>query len=138
MAILSFSFKKMSIERKKAPRGKMSIKHNARIEEVDAAKFTVGTQTQQAVRVGFTFTADYSPEIANINLQGELLWVDAPEKVKETLELWSKEQKLPKDAMVPIYNTVLQRSLMQSFSLTKELSLPPPVKLPRFTPDRVQ
>lgn len=133
MAIIGFGFKKISIARDKPASGKVNINHNAKIDSVEEAKFKLGTgQQQEALRVTFTFTADYAPEIANINLQGELLWVDKPEQVKSSLDMWSKKKELPSEALVPIYNTVLQRSIMQSLLLTKEMNLPPPIRMPRI------
>jgi|SRR3989344_9148697 len=136
MAIISFGFKKISIARDKPASGKVNVNHSARIDNVEEAKFSVGAGAKQdALRVAFTFTAEYAPEIANINLQGELLWVDKPEQVKSSLDMWSKSKSLPTETLVPIYNTVLQRSIMQSFLLTKEMNLPPPIRLPRLKPE---
>lgn len=137
MTILGFGFKKISIEREGAIKGKLNINHNASLKTVEKSDVKVGGQ-KTALKISFEFKADYQPDIAKINLQGELLWVDTKENIDSSLKQWEKEKKLPKEAMVPIYNAILHRSIMQSLTLSKDLNLPPPIRLPRLTPENVK
>jgi hypothetical protein len=138
MAILSFGFNKIAVERKGPIKGKLSINHNAKINDVKSAEVKLGTSKQPSIRVSFEYTATYDPGVAQIQLAGELVWVDVQANIDKIMQEWEKTKKLPKETMVPIYNRVLQRSVMQALSLSKELNLPPPIKLPRLNPENVK
>ncbi|MBD3318969.1 hypothetical protein GF342_03600 [Candidatus Woesearchaeota archaeon] len=138
MAILGFGYKKIDFERKGPMKGGAQINHNANITDVQSATIKQGSASRDAARITFEFTANYEPEIASLKFEGELLWVDKPEQVKEALDGWTKDKKLSKEAMVPVYNTIFRRSLTQALIWTNDLNLPAPIRFPKVTAENAK
>ena len=69
--------------------------------------------------------------MAHIILEGDVLFLEKPEKIKEILDDWKKNKKLPNEVAAPILNTALSRCNIESLILSKEVNLPPPIPLPR-------
>ncbi len=133
MAIIGFSFTKISGERLNAPDGKIEINNNATIKDVQPAEFTIGKSKQNGVRFIFQFSSMYNPSVANIELTGEVLYLDEPKKVAEILKSWKKKEKLSKELLAEVLNTAMAKSNIEALILSKELNLPPPLQLPRIS-----
>jgi len=131
MAVVGFGFTKINVERKNKVTGKVEIKNNAAINSVEKEELTLGDIKQDALKFGFSFTVKYEPDMANIILEGEVLWVEKKEGIDAAIKQWKKEKKIKPEIMTPVLNAVLQKSNMQALILAKELNLPPPIPLPR-------
>ena len=57
--------------------------------------------------------------------------MDDSKKVKQILDDWKKDKRLPKDIMTGILNTILNRSNVQALILSQDVNLPPPIQLPK-------
>ena len=53
-------------------------------------------------------------------------------KVKEVLDGWKKDKKLPKEIMTTILNSVLTKCNIQALILSEQINLPPPIPLPKL------
>ena len=65
-----------------------------------------------------------------IFLGGHILVMEESPKVKQILEDWKKDKKLPKELMSQILNTILAKCNIKALGLTQEVNLPPHIKLP--------
>ena len=134
MGILGFNFLKMNAERLSAPVGKIQISNNASIKDITEAEFNFGPKSKQSgIRFTFQFTSQYSPNIATIELAGELLYSADAKKCKEILSAWKKKEKLSQDVLTEVLNLIMMRCNVEALLLSKELNLPPPIQLPRIT-----
>lgn len=133
MPVVGFGFTKLSVERKNKITGQVNIKNNTAITSVEKDEISLGTQNQPVLKFGFNFGLKYEPEMANIVLEGEVIWADKPDKIESTLKEWEKEKKVGPTIMTPVLNTVLQKCNIQALILSKDLNLPAPIQLPKVS-----
>ena len=131
MAVVGFNFTKILVEKKTAIKGKVDIKNNVSVKDVESADFSLGTAKQNALKFTFEFTSDYSPSVGQIMLIGDLLYMDQSSKQEEVLKNWKKSKQVPKETMGEILNTVLMRCNIEALILSRDVNLPPPVQLPK-------
>ena len=137
MTIVGFNFTKISIERKGEPKGRVDINNNISIKDVVAANFGLGKTKEKGVRISYEFTSNYNPDIAEILIAGDVLFIG--EENDEILKGWKKDKKMPKEIMKDLLNTIMMRCSVESMILTKDLNLPPPIPFPRLqesTPEK--
>ena len=129
MSIIGFNFEKIMIERKGKINSQLKIKNNLSIVNVEQEKLNL-TSSGDVLKFDFEYTADYEPKVGKISLEGHILVMDDPKRVKEVLGGWKKDKKLPKEMMPQILNTVLAKCNIKALGLTQEVNLPPHIKLP--------
>ena len=131
MTIVGFNFTKIYVERMGSPKGKINIKNNVGIKNVEEADLSLGKSKQSGLRFVFEFTSNYEPKIGEITLTGEVLYLADDKTVKEVLKGWKKDKKVQKDITAAVLNTVLQKSNIQALMLARDINLPPPIPLPK-------
>jgi hypothetical protein len=131
MAIVGLNFKRMLIERKSSAKGKMNIKNNVSIKNVEKTSLALGKDKQDGLRFEFEFTSDYEPEIGSIVINGDVVDIRDAKVVEETVNAWNKDKKVAPEVMTPILNTVLSKCNIQAIILSKDMSMPPPVPMPK-------
>jgi hypothetical protein len=129
MSIVGFNFEKIMVEKKNKVNSNLKIKSNLSITNLEQEKLNL-TSAGDILKFNFEYSVDYEPEVGKILLNGNLLYMEEPEKVKTILADWKKDKKLPKPLMAQIFNTILAKSNIKSLSLTQEVNLPPHIKLP--------
>ena len=80
----------------------------------------------------FEFVANYEPKLGVMSMNGFLTFFDKPEKIKEIVDGWKKDKKVPKDIMSTVLNTVLSRCNVEALIFAREVNLPPPIPLPKI------
>jgi hypothetical protein len=133
MTIIANNFTKIIVEKKGSAKGKISISNNVSIDSVEKTELAVGSSKQSALKFKFEFVSKYEPKVGEIILDGELLFLEKPEKVTAIAEEWKKSKKVPKEVMAPLLNSILTKCNIEALLLSREISLPPPVQLPRVT-----
>ena len=131
MAIIGFNFTKMHIERKAPVTGKISVKNNVAIKDVEKKDFNLGKSKQVGLQFLFEFTVDYEPKIADIILEGEVIDLQEEKRADAIIKEWKKSKKLEPAIMTNILNTVLGKANIQALILSKDMNLPPPIPLPK-------
>ena len=131
MMIVGFNFNKIDVEKKEMVKGKISISNNVSIKNIEQKDLDFGKEKQNALKFIFEFNSKYEPNVGDIILGGDVLFVGEAKKTKEILDNWKKDKKVPKDVMTSILNTVLTRCNIQALILSQEVNLPPPVPLPK-------
>ena len=131
VGIIGFNLNKIEVERSLQVKGKISIKNNVQFTDVQKADFFLGKSKQEALRFTFEYTSTYEPKAGKVLLKGDLVAVDDAEKVKEVVDSWKKNKKVPKEVMVPVLNSILSKCNVQTIILTKEVNLPPPIPMPK-------
>lgn len=132
MAIVGFNFEKISAEKKDAIKGKIDIKNNVSIDNVDEKKISFGSDKQKVLSFTFEFTSKYDPEVALIRLVGDVLYMEEAKKAKDIIDGWRKDKRLPKDIVPSILNAILNKCHIQALFLSEQINLPPPVQLPKL------
>lgn len=134
MAVIGLNFTKMSVEKKENAKGKLSIKNDVALKDVKKEAFVFGDSKRDGLKFVFNFVTNYNVDndsVATIDLVGEIIAIEKPEIVKSILAQWKKDKKLDVPLMASVLNHALSKSYVQALLLSKELSLPSPMPLPR-------
>jgi|TARA_B100001971_G_C18239404_1_gene569678 hypothetical protein len=131
MTILGFNFTKIDVQRKEAIKGKLNIKNNVSIKDVQEVDLPVGKEKQKVLKFMFEFVSDYEPKAGAILLGGDLMYMEELKKINKILAEWKKEKSIPKEVMTPLLNTILTRCNIQALILSQQVNLPPPIPLPK-------
>ena len=132
MAIVAFNFTKINVEKKKSVDGKINITNNVTITDVQAAHLSLGKNKQEGLRFSFEFNSKYEPGVGHITLKGDVVSIESDENTKKILDDWKKDKKIKKEHIEHILNQVLSKCNIQALILSKDINLPPPIKLPRI------
>ncbi|MFC1732644.1 hypothetical protein ACFL6I_20265 [candidate division KSB1 bacterium] len=132
MAIVGFSFTKISAEKNSAAKGKIGIKNNVSIKEVEKTDLHLGTAKQTGLKIKYEYKSVYEPKMGEILLQGEVLDLEDEKIIQDVLKGWKKNKKLPDGLMTLVINSILTRCNIQALIMSKELALPPPIPLPKM------
>ncbi len=131
MAIVGFNLEKISVEKKAPVKGvNIDVKNNVTIKEIAQKELSYGDEKRDGLKFAFEYAAVYSPDIGNITIHGNVLYLASNKKSKEILKMWEKEQKLTKEIAPEILNTILMRCSIKTLNLAQEVNLPPNISLP--------
>ena len=131
MAIVGFSFTKISAEKKSAPTGKISVKNNITVKDVEKTDLFLGSAKQPGIKIIYEFKSVYEPKMGEIVLQGEILDIEDEKIIQDVLKGWKKDKKLPDGLMNMVVNSILGRCNIQALIMSKELNMPPPIPMPK-------
>ena len=130
MAILSFGFNKINVERKTKNTKQVNISSGLKILSVEESN-AIKDATQKAFAITFQFDVNYEPDLGSINLEGELLYLAPTEIATKISDSWKKGKSLPQEVGVVIFNRILQQCNVEALILSREINLPAPIQLPK-------
>ncbi len=133
MPVVGLAFNKIVVEKHNPVKGKVQVNNNVTVKDVEKTDLNIGSSKQGALKFHFEFNAKYEPKIADITMVGFLTFFEKPDAVKEILDSWKKDKKIPKEVMSSVLNTVLSRCNVEAMLLAREVNLPPPIPLPKVT-----
>lgn len=131
MTIIGCNFTKLLVEKKKPLHGKISIKNNIAITNVEETNFMLGKNKEKGLRYMFEFTSVYEPNSAAINIAGEVLELREEKDAAKIIKEWNKSKKLG-DLGLHVINIAWTKSNIQALLLSKEIGLPAPIPLTKF------
>jgi len=134
MVVFGINVNKMFIEKKKNLEKGMQVNTNIKILNVMDAKIkTSESDGKTGLLVSFEVKTSYNPEIGEILLNGNLVYSKEDEKqISKILETWKKEQKVPEEDSLEIYNAILAKTNVEAVILADRMGLPVPFKMPKF------
>ncbi len=133
MGIVSFVFEKMSAEKTGKITDKVDINHNFNITSVEKTDIVIDGK-KPALKLNFDFNVVYEPNIGNINMSGNLVYLEKEEEITKLLNQWKKNKNLPIGITSLVANTVLLKSNIKALILSQEVNLPPQIQLPKVVP----
>lgn len=134
MKIMGFSIKKISAEAKSQPKGKLEVKQGININNI--AKEEVPISDKPALKFDFTFSIDYAPGIAKIEMLGSIITLDDKDESKEILKEWKKKKFSDAGIKVPLFNFIMSKCNIKALQLEEELGLPFHIPMPRVAPSQ--
>jgi hypothetical protein len=137
MPIIGFNFDKISAQRTSPLKGSVNINHTVNITNVKREEVTLDKK-QEILKFEFEFKVEYQPNIGNISLEGSVLFMDDPKKMKELEDSWKKNKKIPSNITAVIVNTILVKSNVKALILSQDINLPPQIQLPRASLNQTQ
>jgi len=130
MRIIGFNFKKISAERKKNLKGKLEIKSNINIENIEKEKVDIAGEV---LKFYFINTIKYEPGLAEIVFKGSILAMpEKSEDIKKILKEW-KKKKIDENIQLFIFNFIMSKCNLKALQLEEEFALPPHVRMPKLT-----
>ncbi len=132
MPVVGMQFNKIVVEKFAPVKGKVQVNNNVVLKDIEKTDLNIGPSKQGALKFHFEFVAKYEPKIADITMNGYVTFFEKPEAVKEILDGWKKDKKIPKESMSTILNTVLSRCNIEAILFAREVNLPPPIPLPKI------
>lgn len=130
MTIVKINLHKVHAERSlDAKGGQVKINNTASVKNVESLDFAA--EGKSGAKFTFEFNCDYQPDLGMINVAGQVLFVDTDEVIKNLLEQWEKEKKVPNEVMERIVNAVLHKGNIQAIKISEEVNLPSPLPLPK-------
>jgi len=133
MGIIGFSFSKFDCERKSSKiTGGIEIKHNISIKSVEKTSLNVGGSKNDVLRVIFAFDVLYGDALGKIAVEGDVIYADTPEIIKDTLGQWTKNKKLNTAVSEIVFKFVYNKATVRVLELADSLNLPSPIPLPKI------
>ena len=129
MKLLGFNFTKILVEKHKDRVEDLKIGTRIDISDIKEAKSTMLKTKDEVLAIKFAYGLDYEPEMAKLDLEGNLIISLESKKARETLKEW-KNKKMPEDFKIPLFNVILRKSSLKALQLEEEMNLPIHMQLP--------
>lgn len=134
MTVISFTFDKYNVERKKQLEVPINVENGMNITDVREENIPLSNGNKETVlRFHYEYKVDYKPNQAIIEIAGHLIYLPPKGDSKEILATWQKEKKLDKEIMQQVMNNILLRCQVKALALGQDLNLPPHIRLPSVT-----
>ncbi len=137
MPVIGLNIDKIDAQKITKLSGKVEIKNSLAITNVEQESLTL-SKSEEVLKFSFSYGIKYEPEVGQIGLDGSVLYMEEPEKVKEILADWKKDKKLSQSLTTSILNTILAKCNIKALNLSQELNLPPHIRLPHFKADKTK
>lgn len=131
MTIVGLTFTKLQAEKSKPVKGKINIKNNVNLKDVSESKISIDAK-KKTLKFDFVYTSKYEPDVGNIEIAGETVYLADEKMAKETLAQWKKEKKAPPSIVKGLMNHILAKCNVQAIILSKDINLPAPIPLPKM------
>ncbi len=131
MAVIGFNFTRINAERKAPVTGKIKIANNVSVKNVEDHSIMFGKTKQDGLKFTFEFTSKYEPNVGDMLIVGEVVYINEPSKIKEIIAEWKKNKKVSKEVMTEMLNAILDRCNIQALTLSRDMNMPPPIPLPK-------
>ena len=131
MRIIGFNLSKVLVERKEKLGSKPKINQNIDIKEVEKEK--VPFSNDNALKIKFNFTIQYSDNFAKLEFEGFVIVLPNEDELKKFLTSWKKKQ-VPEESRIFLFNFIMNKCNVKALELEDEMNLPLHVPLPRLSP----
>ena len=129
MKLVGFNFKKIAVERIGDTPKNPKVNTKLDISNIDSVDSPFFKGEEVLIKISFLYSIEYVPNIAKIELGGNILLSVEKDKAKEILESW-KENKLSEDFRLLIFNLVLKKANVKALELEEQMSLPLHIPMP--------
>lgn len=129
MKLLGFNFTKIQVEKHKDRVEGLKIGTRIDVSEIKEAKAEMLKTKEEILAIKFTYGLDYEPEMAKLDLEGNLILSLESKKAREVLRQW-KDKKMPDDFRNTLFNLILRKASLKALQLEEEMSLPIHMQLP--------
>ncbi len=128
--IINFKLDKIIATKQKLPKGNIEASNNVKV--IDVEKESVASLSdQKAVTFKFMYGVTYKPNIASIELDGNVVYMSDDATVKGILDNWKKNKKIEQGIAAQVFNAILSRCNIKALKLEEELELPFHIPVPR-------
>ena len=129
MKLLGFNFTKISIEKAKDSLSELKIENQIDIPDITEVKQDVLKSKDELLAIKFKYVIKYAPDIAHINLEGNILVSVEAKLAKETMKKW-KNKEFPEELRIPLFNLIFRKAGLKAMELEDEMNLPLHIQMP--------
>jgi len=129
MKLIGFNYTKMKIEKYKDSLKDIKLSSQLDIIDIEQVKQEVFKSEEEFLAVRFKYIIDYSPDMAIIDLEGNVLVSVSSKLAKDVIKQW-KEKKMPEEFNIPLFNIILRKAGLKALQIEEEMNLPHHIQLP--------
>jgi len=129
MRLIGFNFTKINMEKFKDRGKNLKISTKIDIPEIKTIKPDFFKIKEEIIQIKFSYNINYNPDIAKIELAGDLLLAVESKAVKDILKQW-KDKEMSEDFRIDLFNIILRKSSLKALQLEDEMNLPAHISLP--------
>ncbi|MBS3055820.1 MAG: hypothetical protein J4473_00140 [Candidatus Aenigmarchaeota archaeon] len=104
----------------------INVNTTPKIERIK--KSEIDPNIKDVLSVEFSFATNYSPDIGEINMKGEVLY--KAKNADKIVKNWDDTGKADDDMIIEILNAILRKCVTEAVSLSNQMRLPPPIRFP--------
>ncbi len=129
--IINYRLDKIAIQKKEQAKGTIEAKNNLQVTHISEEALSSLTK-EKALNMKFVFSVVYQPNIASLEIEGNVTYMNDSKTIKEILENWTKNKKIKPEIAAPIFNFILSKCNIKALRLEEDLELPFHVPIPRI------
>lgn len=131
MPVIRFNIDKINVEKKnQLKKTDINVKNDINIKKVSEKELSLGNTKKIGARFDFEFGLVYEPDLGSLKLNGHLFFFDETSDVKNMINSWNKEKKIPHEVLVELVNNIIVRCGVRALQLEEQVNLPPHIKFP--------
>jgi len=129
MKLIGFNFQKISIE--KFTELPENVKFNLKLDitSIDSAKSDILKLKEDLIKLDFFYNVFYEPNIAKIELAGNMILAVESRIARDLLKGW-KDKQVSEEFRLFVFNVILRKSNIKALQLGEEMGLPPHIPMP--------
>ena len=136
MKFIGFNFSKILIERINEKGVGEKISTSLDISSIEKLPNTINP-SDAILNIKFSYSIEYNPEVAKVELCGNVLFAGKIEDVDKTVDGWATK-KMDDDFKVSLFNIILRKANIKALQLEDEMNLPPHMKLFSINKDQLK
>ena len=130
MRLIGFNFKKINAEKiVDSSFNELKINTNIELLKIEEVNSEMIKKEEKIIKLVFRYKILYEPNLAIIELEGNIFVATDTEKGEDILKRW-KSKELPEDFKIALFNLILKKSNVKAFQLEDELTIPLHISLP--------
>jgi hypothetical protein len=133
MRIIGFNLSRILVERKEKLEGKLEIKQNIDIKDVEKDKIPISKE--EVFKVNFRFNVDYNKDLAKLEFEGSVLLLPEKQELNGFLSVL-KDKQVPEEFRAPIFNFIMTKCNLKALNLEDEMGLPLHLPMPKIAPKK--
>ena len=129
MRLIGFNFRKVSAERLSDSNKEIKLNTNIDISEIEEVKSDLLKGPETVLGIKFKYSLNYDPNIAKIELNGNILLALEKKLAEEIILKW-KTKKMTEDFKLSLFNLILRKCNVRALQLEDEMNLPFHITMP--------
>ena len=134
MKILGFNYTKINVEKNKELSKDLKISNKIDVLGISEVKQDVLKSKDEVLAVKFSYSIEYSPGIASVNLEGTIMLSTDSEMAKDVMKKW-KNRETPEEFRIPLFNIIFRKAGLKALELEDEMNLPLHMSMPTLRRD---
>jgi len=127
MAITGLNFTKLSVDKTQPVKAPLKINSGLSVKKLEKADIP-DAKGDLTLRFDFEYNLKYDPKIAEMIIQGNVLYTGKEKEMQAILKEWKKNKKVDPNLVKAVINVALVRCNMKAIMLAEQVSLPPHIR----------